>query len=150
MEQPILNRSPITTKENYVMNDAARNADTVRRGYKAFNAGDMKTLTEIFHENASWHTPGRSRIAGDYNGREAAFAQFGRYGSETGGTFKAVLQSVAVGDDGRIISTHHNTAKRNGKQLDVDCCLVFEFKDGKCLSGREYFYDLRAWDEFWS
>lgn len=44
------------------MNNAEKNAETVRRGYEAFNSGDMKTLTEIFHENSSWHTPGRSSI----------------------------------------------------------------------------------------
>ena len=132
------------------MNDAERNAESVRRGYEAFNKGDMKTLTELFHENASWHTPGRSPIAGDYKGREAAFAQFGRYAVGTGGTFKAVLQSVGKSDDGRIVGIHHNTAKRNGKQLEVDCCIVFEFKDGRVIDGREHFFDLHAWDKFWA
>ncbi len=23
-------------------------------------------------------------------------------------------------------------------------------KDGRCIDGREYFFDLHAWDEFWS
>ncbi|TFG73513.1 MAG: hypothetical protein E4H22_00515, partial [Solirubrobacterales bacterium] len=66
---------------------AEENAELVRRGYAAFNAGDMETLTELFDENASWHTPGRSPIAGDHVGRDAAFAQFGRYGGDTQGTF---------------------------------------------------------------
>ena len=30
------------------MNEAERNAETVRRGYAAFNSADMETLTEIF------------------------------------------------------------------------------------------------------
>jgi ketosteroid isomerase-like protein len=132
------------------MNDAERNAESVRRGYEAFNKGDMKTLTELFHENVSWHTPGRSPIAGDFKGREAAFVQFGRYAGGTGETFKAVLQSVGKSDDGRVVSFHHNTAKRNGKQLEVDCCIVFEFKDGRVIDGREHFFDLYAWDKFWS
>ena len=38
----------------------------------------------------------------------------------------------------------------NGKHLDVDCCLVFELNDGRVTDGREHFYDLNAWDEFWS
>jgi len=132
------------------MSDAERNVDTVRRGYAAFNAGDMKTLTELFHENASWHTPGRSPLAGDFKGRDSAFAQFGRFAGGTGGTFKAVLQSVSASEDGRVVAVHHNTAKRDGKQLDVVCCLVFEFKDGRVSDGREYFFDLYAWDKFWS
>lgn len=132
------------------MNQAERNAEIVRRGYEAFNSGDTKTLAEIFHESASWHTPGRSSVAGDYKGRDATFAQFGRYVGETTGTFKATLQRVLTSDDGRVVGIHHNSAKRNGKRLDVGCCIVFELKDGRIIDGREHFSDLYAWDEFWS
>ena len=132
------------------MSTADENADIIRRGYAAFNAGDIKTLTEIFDENASWHTPGRSPIAGDNRGRDAVFAQFGRYAGDTEGTFKATLQDVLKGDEGRVVGIHDNSGERNGKRLDVGCCIAFEIKDGKIVSGREHFYDLYAWDEFWS
>lgn len=126
------------------------NAAIVRRGYEAFNAGDMETLTELFGESASWHTPGRSPIAGDHEGRDACFAQFGRYGGDTGGTFQAELRQLFEDDGGRVVGFHHNSADRDGKHLDVDCCIVFELKDGRLIDGREHFYDLYAWDEFWS
>jgi hypothetical protein len=129
---------------------AHENAEVVRRGYAAFNAADMETLTELFDENASWHTPGRSPIAGSYQGRDAAFGQFGRYGGDTGGTFRAELKQVFTSDDGRVIGLHHNSAERNGKQLDTDCCIVFEVENGCITSGREYIFDLTNWDEFWS
>lgn len=132
------------------MNIAEKNAELVRRGYEAFNKGDMKALTELFHENASWHTPGKSSIGGDFKSREATFAQFNRYGAETHGTFKAVLKDLAMCDNGRIVGIHRNTATRNGKKLDVDCCIVFQFVDGKVNEGKEYFFDLYAWDAFWS
>jgi ketosteroid isomerase-like protein len=35
------------------MNEAEKNAETVRRGYEAFNKADMQTLTELFDEGAS-------------------------------------------------------------------------------------------------
>jgi ketosteroid isomerase-like protein len=126
------------------------NAELVRRGYAAFNAGDMDTLTELFHENASWHTPGSSPVAGDRQGRDDVFAQFGRYGGDTGGTFKADLKWVAADDEGRVVGVHHNTGERNGKQLDTDACITFEIEDGQLVNGREHFYDLGNWDEFWS
>jgi len=131
------------------MNEADQNVEIVRRGYAAFNSADMKTLTDIFDESASWHTPGRSRLAGDHKGRDAVFAQFGRYVGETGGTFKANLLQVLKGDDGHVVGVHRNTAERNGKRLDVVCCVVFEFKDGRAIDGREFVHDLYAWDEFW-
>ena len=126
------------------------NAALVRRGYEAFNTGDMETLTELFDESASWHTPGRGSLAGDHKGREATFAYFGQLGGQTGGTFRATLQHLFESDDGRVIGVHHNSGERDGKRLDVGCCLVFELEDGRVVDGREHFFDLYAWDEFWS
>ena len=71
-----------------------KNADIVRRGYHAFNTADMKTLTELFDENASWHTPGRGSIAGDRVGRDAIFAQFARYGG--GGDWRHLQGRIAA------------------------------------------------------
>jgi uncharacterized protein len=129
---------------------AEQNAELVRRGYAAFNAADIQTLTELMSENASWHTPGRSGVAGDHVGRDAVFAQFGRYGGETNGTFRADLKQVFGADNGQVVAIHHNSGERNGKRLDSDACIVFEVKDGKVVSGREYFFDLHNWDAFWA
>lgn len=125
------------------------NADIVRRGYAAFNAADVDALNAIFADQSSWHTPGRS-IGGSREGKQAVFAQFGRYGGDTGGTFRADLIDVTESADGTVVGIHRNTATRNGKTLDVTCCIVFEIKDGQVVSGREHFFDLYAWDEFWA
>ena len=126
------------------------NAEIVRRGYRAFNAADMETLTQLFDESATWHTPGQSSIAGDHEGREACLAHFGRYGGDTGGTFKAEVSDLFEDDEGRVVGVHRNRAERNGKRLDVDCCLSVELENGRIVDGREHFFDLYAWDEFWS
>jgi ketosteroid isomerase-like protein len=126
------------------------NVAIVRRGYEAFNTGDIETLTEVFDESIVWHLPGRSSMAKDYQGRDATLAYFGQIGQETGGTFQAELQQLFAGDDGRVIGLQRSTAERNGKRLDVGNCIVFELKDGKVVDGREHFNDLYAWDEFWS
>jgi hypothetical protein len=126
------------------------NAAIVSRAYEAFNTADMETLTELFDENASWHTPGHGMLAGDHEGRDATFAYFGQLGGETGGNFRAELRHVLADDDGRVVGIHHNSGERNGKSLDVDCCIVFELRDGRISDGREHFHNLYAWDEFWS
>jgi uncharacterized protein len=141
---------PIPSEESFIMTEAEKNAGSVRRGYEAFNKGDMKALTELFDESIVWHTPGRSSVAGEFKGRDATFAQFGRYGGGTAGTFRAALGHVFTSDDGRVIGVHHNTAERNGKRLDVWACLIFQFKNGKVIDAQEFFYDLYAWDTFWS
>jgi hypothetical protein len=129
---------------------ATSNADIIRRGYAAFNAADIDTLLQVLDADASWHTPGRGAIGCNRQGRDAVLTQFGRYGGETNGTFKATLLDVYESKDGGVVSLHHNTGERNGKRLDVLCCIVFELKDGRVVSGREHFFDLYAWEEFWS
>ncbi len=126
------------------------NSEIIRRAYEAFNTADIATLAKLFDVNASWHTPGRSAIAGSHKGRDAVFTQFGRYGGETGGTFRTNLLNILESEDGRVVGVHHNSAERNGRCLDVLCCIVFELKNGRIIIGREQFYDLYAWDEFWS
>jgi ketosteroid isomerase-like protein len=100
--------------------------------------------------DVTWTTPGESTVAGTARGRDAVLAQFGRYGGETDGTFKADLAAVFEGDDGRVIGLHHNSATRAGRELDTDCCIVFEVENGKIASGTEHFFDLYNWDKFWS
>ena len=129
---------------------ADENAAIIRRGYQAFNSGDMDTLTEIFDESAVWHSPGRSSLANDYQGREATFAYFGRLGQETKGTFRAELERVLADDDDRVVGIQRNTGKREGKQLGDDSCLVFQLKDGRIAEAWEHHRDLYSWDDFWS
>lgn len=127
-----------------------QNSDLVRRGYAAFDAGDMDTLTQSIDESCTWHSPGKGPIAGDYKGHEAIFGHFGRLGSETHGTFKSNLLHVTESEDGSVVAVHRDTGERNGKRLDVLSCIVYEIKNGKVMDGREYTYDLYAWDTFWA
>jgi uncharacterized protein len=126
------------------------NVAVMQRGYEAFNTADMDTLTELFDENVSWHVPGRSSLAKDYEGREATFGFFGEIGEKTDGTFRANVQQLFSGEDGRVVGLQRTTAERDGKSLDVGVCIVFELKDGKIVDGREHHEDVYAWDEFWS
>jgi len=122
---------------------ADENAGIMRRAYAAFNAADVNTLNELFDESAVWHLPGRSRFAGDHQGRDAV-------GEETGGTFQAELQHVLADDEDRVVGIQRSRAERDGKHLDAGNCIVFQLKDGRITDGREHFHDLYAWDEFWS
>lgn len=126
------------------------NSAVVSRAYQAFNEADLATLDALFADDAIWTTPGVSSAAGTARGKDAVFAQFGRYGGETDGTFRADLTTVFESEDGRVVGLHHNVGDRNGRKLDTDCCIVFEVEGGQIKSGTEHFLDLHNWDQFWS
>jgi ketosteroid isomerase-like protein len=127
---------------------AKENAEAIRGGYEAFNAGDLDRLAGLFDESARWHVPGRSPMAGDYKDREATFGYFGRIGQETAGTFKAELSDVFASGD-QVVGLHHNKGERGGKTLDVSVALVFQMQGGKVVEAWEHYDDLYAWDDFW-
>ncbi len=47
------------------------NAELLRKGYEAFDKGDIAALTDMFAEDVVWHVTGTSPISGVHRGREA-------------------------------------------------------------------------------
>jgi ketosteroid isomerase-like protein len=95
----------------------AKGVENLRRGYKAFADSDVATLTELIPEDAVWHVPGRSVLAGDKKGREEILGMFGKLAELTGGTFKADLVHM-LGDDNYVVALQRTTASVNGKEID--------------------------------
>jgi hypothetical protein len=122
-------------------------SDLIRRGYQAFNTGDGAALMELFAEDIVEHQPGTNLLSGDYKGRDAVLGFYGRLAQETGGTFRAELEYVAVNEQ-RAVTVHHSTAQRNGKALDCRTSLLFEFRDGKVVDIDTLDEDPAAWEEF--
>jgi ketosteroid isomerase-like protein len=127
-----------------------QNATVVRRLYEAFARGDMETIKSCFAQDAVWHMPGRSPIAGDHRGWDAIVRDFLRRLRElSGGTFKADLIDV-VANDQHVVALQHATGTRGTKRLDVTACQLIRVQDGKILEVRGYYSDQYALDDFWS
>jgi len=122
----------------------------VRRGYAAFSAGDMATLSELLAEDARQYQPGSAAISGEYRGRDAILAFYARLASETNGTFRVVLEGVYTDGEGRVVASSQTTAERGDRRLDTGAALVFTIKDGKAQDVRGFQEDLDVWNDFWS
>ena len=122
-----------------------QSVENLRRGYKAFADNDVETLTEIIPDNATWHVPGRSPLAGDHKGREAIFGYFMQLAEKTGGSFKAELVH-AVGDENYAVALQRTTATVNGKDYESFDVLVDRLENGDAVetwvwSGKPYEFD---------
>jgi len=124
------------------------NVELIRRGYEAFDAGDMDTLRELFAEDAVWYVAGNGVLSGTKQGREAILAYFGELATRSDGSFKVTLQEI-IGGDNHIVGLQHNHAETNGKTLDADGALTFQLRDGKITEGREFYDDTTQGDAFW-
>ena len=127
----------------------AENVELVRRGYEAFNAGDMATLSELFAEDAVWHVAGSGVLSGTKQGRDAILAYFGELGARTQGSFQANLEDI-VGGENHTVAIQQTRAEDNGKTLDLATVIAFVVRDGKIAEGREFFEDTSKSDDFWT
>ena len=127
----------------------AENVELVRRGYEAFNAGDMATLSELFAEDAVWHVAGNGVLSGTKQGRDAILAYFGELGARTQGSFQANLEDI-VGGENHTVAIQQTRAEDNGKTLDLATVIAFVVRDGKIAEGREFFEDTSKSDDFWT
>lgn len=127
----------------------AENVELVRRGFEAFNAGDMASLSELFAEDAVWHVAGSGVLSGTKQGRDAILAYFGELGARTQGTFQATLQDLVGGED-HTVAIQQTRAQANGKTLDMAAVITFVVRDGKVTEGREFFEDTGKADDFWA
>ena len=125
------------------------NAKLLRRGYEAFIAGDMASLTEMFAEDAVWHVHGHGGLAGVKQGRDEVFAYFGELVARSGGTFKVTLHDV-IGGDQHTVGLHRDNAERNGKVLDHNVVIIVHIQDGRFAEAWEYHEDQAGNDAFWS
>jgi ketosteroid isomerase-like protein len=124
---------------------ATDNEARIRKGYAAFNSGDVPALVDLFAEDLVWHFPGTSKLAGDHVGRDAALAMLGAYGAACEGTLQAVLHDVMANDE-HVAGWATDTADVGGRKLEVGAVVIFAMHDGKVVEATHYFQDQAAID----
>ena len=123
--------------------------EVIRRGYAAFDAGDMATLNELFTEDAVWHVTGAGPLAGAKNGRDLILSYFGELMSRSDGTLKVSLDDV-VGGVHHVVALNQNQATRVGEALQQNAVVVYQLRGGRVSEARQYFDDTARNDAFWS
>ncbi len=130
------------------MDDAA--ADVVRRFYQALGDADFHTAEQCFTPDALWHLPGNSPIAGDHRGWDEIRDNFlAKLGPLSGGTIRAELLDVAVGDT-YVVAIQRATASHAGRTLDITGCQLLRIRNGLIHDVRGHYSDQTALDTFWA
>ena len=124
--------------------------DLVRETFAASGRGDIGALRDqYFADGIRLHYPGRSPLAGDYDGIVQVLGFFGRAVELSGGTFRTELHDVIANDE-HTVALFTARADRDGRRLEDRIVEVFHICDGKAAEAWIYPADLYASDEFWS
>jgi ketosteroid isomerase-like protein len=125
------------------------NEELFRKGYEAFQRGDLDTIRDLFADDIVWHVGGRSQLAGDYRGKDEVLGWLGKNVELTGGTFRVDVHDILANDEHGVAITTVS-AEREGKKLeDARGVQVIHIRDGKVSESWLLAEDSYTNDEFW-
>jgi uncharacterized protein len=124
------------------------NEALVRRIFDAFARKRGLSLRDVFADDAIWHVPGASVMAGTYRGRGEIFRFLARLPKLTNGTYGSRLIDVLVSEE-RAAALYRASGEREGRSLDIDQLLLFTIRDGLVREVLALPNDPLAFEEFW-
>ena len=120
----------------------------VRKGYEAFNTGDIEGLQTLFAADVTQHVPGHGPLAGTYKGLESVLGYYGKLAEMTDGTFRADLVDLHGDGQGHVVAVHQMSSMRNGNKRVVRGSIVFTFVGDKVTDLLELHGDLPGDDAY--
>jgi YbgC/YbaW family acyl-CoA thioester hydrolase len=114
-----------------------------------YGGGSSEPLEALLHPDVSWHVPGRSPLAGDYQGRAAVIAYMAHRSDLADRSFRMHAHELLVGPS-HFAALTRGTAVIAGTSLEWETVGLYRSEDGQV---RECFlipFDLEAFDRVWS
>jgi ketosteroid isomerase-like protein len=120
----------------------------IRKGYAAFNTGDVDTLRSLFAADVVQTVPGKSQVAGAHKGADAVLEMYGTLAALSEGTFRAHLLDVHSDGHGHAVANHVTSATRNGVTRVSRGSILFTFLGEKVTELMELRADGAGDDAF--
>ncbi|MDP8955551.1 MAG: nuclear transport factor 2 family protein [Actinomycetota bacterium] len=130
------------------MGSAHHNEILLRMAYDAQARGDIDAYIDLLSDDVVLHIPGRSRIAGEYRGKEAIRRHFAEVTTLSGGTFRTEIHDVLAGEE-HVVGLVKANAERNGETVDLPRVHVWHVRNGKLAEAWIHPVDQYAYDSFW-
>lgn len=128
------------------MGELHPNAQIVLKGFQAFDEGDMAAMKEVMANDVAWHSSGRSRFSGTYQGLDSVLQLFADISAEA--RIEQDLHAV-LADDEHVVVLAKSTLTRGDKSLEAQNVGTFHVVDGKVTEAWFSGFDDYAADEFW-
>jgi uncharacterized protein len=120
----------------------------VQQAYAAQSEGDLDAYIELLSESFVLHIPGRSRIAGDYHGKDEVRRHFREMVELSEGTFRTDVHDVLVSDD-HAVGLVNARGERDGRSVDLPRVHVWHASDGALRELWLHPADQFAFDAYW-
>jgi ketosteroid isomerase-like protein len=114
------------------------NVETLRRGFDAFNRGDLDEWLSGFAPVAELHTTGRFPDRGVYRGRQGLERYWAEIHEAAEEMSITVTDMRAIGDKVFVAVTARGRGKRSGVPVEGPIWFVSTFRDGLVVRTENY------------
>lgn len=116
--------------------------------YERFLRGDGAAIVGLLADDVVYHLPGRHLGGGTLRGVGAVMERLISAGRSCEAPPDVRLTGVAASGD-LVLSTERFSARRGGRVLDQDVCVVWRMASGRCAEIWSQFSEQPACDRFW-
>jgi ketosteroid isomerase-like protein len=127
-----------------------RPAEIMLRLARAAETGDDDAYWSLHTDDFVTHIPGRSRIAGDHEGRSALEALDQLETELTEGTIEHALHDTLVSQDHAVLLMRLSASRPGKQDLDARVVYVYHLRSGKLAELWTHPLDQTRFDQFWS
>jgi len=108
--------------------------ELVRRGFEAYNAGDIETVLDLFDPEIEVRASAELINPGPYYGR-AGFLEWARHWNEAWDSFENAVEEIVPVGERHVVARIHQTGRGRGSGVDVEMTVgyLYEMGDGRCV-----------------
>ena len=104
---------------------SSQNAETAKKAYEAYGAGDIETALSTFDDDVEWSIPGNSTLSGTYRGKGEFFELLGKLAEKS---FTTTPERIVADGDDVVVITKVTAGGESALQADV-----LTYRDGKLV-----------------
>ena len=104
---------------------SSQNAETAKKAYEAYGAGDIETALSTFDDDIEWSIPGNSTLSGTYRGKGEFVELLGKLADKS---FTTTPERIVADGDDVVVITKVTAGGESALQADV-----LTYRDGKLV-----------------
>jgi len=111
----------------------SENTEVLRRGYDAFNRGDLATVAELFHDDISWEGPNSSGVpmSGMNEGKQAVLEALGEIPTVFFESIHVSPDEMVEENDTVVVLSHIEGRTRAGNDVKLPGVEIWRMRDGR-------------------
>jgi uncharacterized protein len=126
-------------------------ADVAGAVFAAFARGDLAALSDLLHNDATWHHHNDDRLGGVHRGADAVIAYLTESALLTAGTLRAEPQAVMTDGQGRVaVSVRLSASRPDGRTMDGPQVVLVTVESGRVRAIEQFVGDPAAVAAFWA